>query len=208
MDPFLGIQGQEVFQDKYMTAKIENVCALDQLSFNTELTTIDPDYLIKNVAQALTLDYILSQSYHLCPISLSMNERGLTSVPDFVVDFDFAVTYPLANGNPSIQRKDISTTFSTTNKAYDQRSYTLDIKATSIVSQQVATTTILITLIDECRFATITPPDVPNMQLYLYQVMSASFSASSINMNGCNQIMYELEFISSTATTPTFVGFD
>jgi len=137
-----------------------------------------------------------------------MNERGLTSVPDFVVDFDFAVTYPLANGNPSIQRKDISTTFATANKAYDQRSYTLDIKAISNVSQHVATTTILITLIDECRFATITPPDVPNMQLYLYQVMSAPFSASSIDMNGCNQIMYELEFISSTATTPTFVGFD
>ena len=48
-----------------------------------------------------------------------MNERGLETVPDFVVDFDMAVSYPQANGNPSIQRKDVSTTFATNNKAYD-----------------------------------------------------------------------------------------
>ena len=60
LDPFVGIQGKEVFADHSMKGTISDVCTTDVVSFNTALTTITPDYLIKFEAHALTLDYLLN----------------------------------------------------------------------------------------------------------------------------------------------------
>jgi len=73
------------------------------MSFSSSLTEIlTPPYPITTPATDMAVQWIVGQSYPLCPHSCSIVEQGTNTVPDFVTNFSLVETIPTANGNPSI----------------------------------------------------------------------------------------------------------
>ena len=84
-NPQIGIVGQEVFADKNFGGKILDACAYDELSFSTPLTSmVDPPYSISKDPQTYSFQWIVGQSYHLCPVACRITETGFDTIPDFV----------------------------------------------------------------------------------------------------------------------------
>lgn len=102
-DANIGFVNSEVYQDKAFQVEIKNVCLQDEMSFSSSLTEIlIPPYPITTPATDMAVQWIVGQSYPLCPHSCSITEQGTNTVPDFVTNFNLVETIPSANGNPSI----------------------------------------------------------------------------------------------------------
>ena len=205
-DVHIGHAGLEQFIDLPITAMIYDVCANDQVIFQTELTPIeDPPYPIQVDTYEISPTFTLAQRYHLCPITCSIAETGTDFVPEFVTYFnkdEDNSPYP----NPSVEVNTISTTIATSNTFFDGKPCVLDIICVSERSthptNREAVTQISILFRDVCYDTIISPPVVAGGDAYLYSDFVRSIGESYHSLD-CGPIYYKLEPISSDATVPT-----
>jgi len=121
---------------------------------------------------------------------------GQPVVPDFVVDFGNEATVP--GVNPSIQVNNLGMDISTDNKAYDQKTYTIDIVCTSQLSNsanKIATTTVEIKLVDECYSTVISPPTMSGGSISLYETFTSTMTPATSSKSACNPIYYTISLI-------------
>lgn len=87
----------------------------------------------------------------------------------------------------------------------------LDVTCTSTRSQTgqaSATTSLEVSLRDECYGTVIQPPSAASDMIYLYEEFAMSFTPSLQSLPNCNHISYTLTLIDSNAEEPTSFGFN
>lgn len=173
----------EVFATKPFSGVIYDACPYDTVSISpsTLISITNPSYQIKTTFPAsVSPQWNVEQTYYLCPLLCTINERDQVTTPGFITDFSNLQTAPYSN--PSIQVNDLSTTISTINKAYDGLVFLLDITCTSTrstsESNSSASTALEVSFRDECYDSVIQPPTTSNDMIYLYSEFAMSFTPS------------------------------
>lgn len=206
-DANFGNEGEEVFQDKLFGGRILDACVVDELSFATPTNDLlDPPYVLSTTPIRYSFQWVIGQSYHLCPLSCQMTEAGRDSAPVFVSGFSLEETSPFAN--PSVQVNDVSATLASGDKQLDGRIYSLEISCVSERSQSAAgaiSATTRVRFADECWETVIRPPEVPDIVTYLHEDLAQSW-LTSIQTLDCGEIYYFLDTLTTDALWP-YNGF-
>ena len=167
------------FKEFGFKAIITNVCFDDALSFTYEESIIN--YVLSTSAPIVPYQPVLASTYPLCRSQCNLFEVGQAGYP-------VAVVYSFDQASLKIE-------FRTSDRSLDGTEILFELRCSSLFNTDPSGSVIdefKLVFRDECFDADITPAVRADYDVALYSTSFQSFTLASVDLVGCNPIVYTI----------------